>query len=807
MTRSLPVRLAALCSAIFALALSNLDAQALVRVMPLGDSITYGMGAGPAMIPGGYRDPLAHDYVALGDSFVFVGSDSTNTTPYLIATGQQNNEGHTGYRIDQIQSNIDAWQASAAPDMVLLHIGTNDILQNFNLGTGVGNDTSAAIARLTTLISTLYANNPSLKIVLSTLIPIQDARDLYVKNYNAALASTVVPNFTGQGRSIVLVDNYANFVNPDGSWISSLYADYAHPNATGYAAMATTYATVALPVVQGITFSSLSAAGVAGEDSAIQPNLVTAGQGTLASVTAPTGSISSAFPVSGLNDGSAATNANYTYYSVNDAANGATTMPDTVTFQLNTAVNTSGYDITSVQAISGWGDHNLGAQRFQLLLSRNNEEFVNYGTYTNANTVNGGDSSFLSTVSHSSGTLATHVTGVRFVFLNPDPANGDTVTGPSQAVSNGGTVIHELQVFGTASAILPPPPCILTAASSAGYTSQDTAITSNLLRQGQSTLSSVTAPTGSLPGNFSVTGLNDGSAAGTPNMTYYSVVDTNGGATTFPVTVTFALNTGVNTAGYDITSIQAISGWTDHSLGAQRFQLLLSLNNGTYTDYGTYRNADTVNGTGAAYLSTLTGASGTIAKNVTGIRFVFLNPDASNGVGSVGTSQAGGGSSGGTVIHELQAFGTPSTGTAPSYASWAGDTWHFTGDDALPDSDPNHNGISNLLEYALGGDPSGSTTGLGILPKFAVVSGTPAFSFTRYLDRTDIDLSVEVSDDLVTWTEIAHSTHGAAFASTVTGVTVSETGVGNARPVVISDLPVPNTPGPHTHFARLHVIQ
>jgi len=341
-----------------------------VRVMPLGDSITYGMGAGAAQIAGGYRDPLARAYVAQGKSFSFVGSDSTNSTAYLVSTDQQSNEGHTGYRIDQIQSLINAWQAGARPDVVLLHLGTNDILQNYILGSGVGNDTSSAIARLSTLISTLYSNNSSLEIVLSTLIPIQDivaagvGKDAYVKNFNGLLASSVIPNFQGQGRNIVLVDNYANFINPDGSWIASRYADYAHPNAIGYGTMATTFAAVALPVVDGIVFTAASSSRNNGEDQALATNLVTAGQSTLFSVTAPTGNSSSTFPVSGLNDGSVAANANYTYYSV---VGGTTNLPDAVTFELNTSVNTAGYDINNVQVIGGWGDHNLGRIAFSCI--------------------------------------------------------------------------------------------------------------------------------------------------------------------------------------------------------------------------------------------------------------------------------------------------------------------------------------------------------------------------------------------------------------------------------------------------------
>ncbi len=676
-----------------------------VRVMPLGDSITYGMGAGAGQIAGGYRDPLARAYVTQGKSFSLVGSDSTNSTAYLVATDQQYNEGHTGYRIDQIQALINSWQTGARPDVVLLHLGTNDILQNYNLGSGVGNDTSSAIARLGSLISTLYANNSSLKIVLSTLIPIQDiiasgvGKDAYVKNFNGLIASSIMPTFLGQGRNIVLVDNYANFVNPDGSWIGSRYADYAHPNAMGYGTMAATFAAVALPAADGIVFTAAASARNNGEDQTIATNLVRAGQSTLLSVTAPTGNSSATFPVAGLNDGSAAGNSNDTYYSV---LGGTTNLPDAVTFELDTSANTAGYDITHVQVISGWTDHSLGAHSFQLYLSANHQEYINYGTYTNAALVNAGYSSNLSNVGHTSGVLARNVTGVRYVFLNPDSSSGAGVVGALQAGSNGGTLIRELQVFGAASVIPPPSPYTFTAESAAGIAGKDAALAVNLLRAGQSTLSSVSAPPCALSGSFSLAGLNDGSAAGTANETYYSVTDFSNGSTPMPVTITFNLNTNIHHFGYDLSSVQAITGWGDHNLGAQRFQLLLARNNGAFEDCGTYTNAATVNGGNSSFLSTVTKASGVIASNVTAVRYIFLNPDMSNTAGSVGASQVV--SSGGTVIHELQAFGSPSASSL-AFNTWAAAA-NLAGANALPAADPDLDGCTNLQEFAFATNPS-----------------------------------------------------------------------------------------------------
>ena len=48
----------------------------------------------------------------------------------LYSNFDQNHEGHSGWTADQIQSNVTAWANLNKPDVVLLHIGTNDISLN-----------------------------------------------------------------------------------------------------------------------------------------------------------------------------------------------------------------------------------------------------------------------------------------------------------------------------------------------------------------------------------------------------------------------------------------------------------------------------------------------------------------------------------------------------------------------------------------------------------------------------------------------------------------------------------------------------
>jgi len=66
-----------------------------------------------------------------------------------------------------------------------------------------------------------------------------------------------------------------------------------------------------------------------------------------------------------------------------------------------------------------------------------------------------------------------------------------------------------------------------------------------------------------------------------------------------------------------------------------------------------------------------------------------------------------------------------------------------------PDADPDHDGLSNLAEYALGLDPVSSSDSRAL--KTGLVSGNWSFTYTRPADRADIIYRVEWSSDLRIW--------------------------------------------------------
>ena len=160
-----------------------------VRVMPLGDSITEG-----TQVPGGYRIGLWQRFSSAGYRVDFVGSQFNGPA----TLGDHDHEGHPGWRIDQIDASIVAWLQAYNPHTVLLHIGTNDILQNYNVST--------APSRLSTLIDHITATVPSAEVFVAQIIPLANsAQESLVRTFNAAIPG-IVASKVSAGKHVHLVD-------------------------------------------------------------------------------------------------------------------------------------------------------------------------------------------------------------------------------------------------------------------------------------------------------------------------------------------------------------------------------------------------------------------------------------------------------------------------------------------------------------------------------------------------------------------------------------------------------------------------
>jgi lysophospholipase L1-like esterase len=188
-----------------------------VRVMPLGDSITEG-----TQVPGGYRIGLWQRLSAAGYRVDFVGSQFNGPA----GLGDHDHEGHPGWRIDQIDASITGWLRTAGPRTVLLHIGTNDVLQNYNL--------PGAPGRLSTLIDHITAAVPAADVFVATIIPLASAsQEAAARTFNAAVPG-IVQGKVNSGKRVHLVDMHAALTTAD-------LTDGIHPTAGGYDKMAATW--------------------------------------------------------------------------------------------------------------------------------------------------------------------------------------------------------------------------------------------------------------------------------------------------------------------------------------------------------------------------------------------------------------------------------------------------------------------------------------------------------------------------------------------------------------------------------------
>ncbi|WP_119323119.1 RICIN domain-containing protein [Capsulimonas corticalis] len=124
-----------------------------LRLMAVGDSITAGYRSSTG---NGYRGPLWTELINQGDALDFVGSQRSGVM------FDPDNEGYFGDRIDQIAGLINGELALYQPNVVLLHIGTNDLGQNYQVST--------APNRLASLIDQILAADPGVTILVAQLI-------------------------------------------------------------------------------------------------------------------------------------------------------------------------------------------------------------------------------------------------------------------------------------------------------------------------------------------------------------------------------------------------------------------------------------------------------------------------------------------------------------------------------------------------------------------------------------------------------------------------------------------------------------
>lgn len=207
------------------------EAGAPCIVMPLGDSITDGVGSSAP--GGGYRVQLFHDAVQAHKALTFVGSATDPNGPGMVdgKTFPRNHEGHPGYTIDNsattsgISPLVDQSVATNHPQIILLMIGTNDL-----------SDLANAPARLAPLLDRIINDAPNALLVVAQINPTRDdGANSIIRTYNDAIAG-LVQTRAANGKHITTVDMYAA-ITAQTNYRTDLMSDFLHPNDAGYVIM------------------------------------------------------------------------------------------------------------------------------------------------------------------------------------------------------------------------------------------------------------------------------------------------------------------------------------------------------------------------------------------------------------------------------------------------------------------------------------------------------------------------------------------------------------------------------------------
>lgn len=163
-------------------------------------------------------------------------------------------------------------------------------------------------------------------------------------------------------------------------------------------------------------------------------------------------------------------------------------------------------------------------------------------------------------------------------------------------------------------------------------------------------------------------------------------------------------------------------------------------------------------------------------------------PEASDGIFIRTTSSA-------RIDNLRVTSAVPPVGTA--YDTWMAGFPTLTGNDALADADPDHDGVKNLLEFVLNGNPT--TSDPAIFPTSSVSGGNMVFTFQRRDDSEGlVNQTVQHGINLTTWTDVVI---GAVDGSSG-GATYVVTENGSSPDLITVTIP---TAGDAKKFARLLV--
>ena len=200
------------------------------RILPLGDSITFGDAYNPP------PDNLKHAYrnylwYKLNDYDYWVDYVGTRRSGWsVIPKFDPENEGHPGWTSFDISNITYNRLVRTQPDIILLHIGSND----FWIGDNRDDPSMSGVSKILNEVDRYEKNHRHhIKVIIATIID-RTYHPPFTDKYNSKLRSLIRKRIS-QGDDLVMVDMQygAHLV-----YNSTDFQDPTHPNDNGYKKMA-----------------------------------------------------------------------------------------------------------------------------------------------------------------------------------------------------------------------------------------------------------------------------------------------------------------------------------------------------------------------------------------------------------------------------------------------------------------------------------------------------------------------------------------------------------------------------------------
>ena len=229
--------------------------KSLIKIMCMGDSITYGH-----KMPGGYRKFLYHNLISKGYKIKMVGAKDNKIEKYYYNENnspeyfkyQDDNCGFSAFAIKAYGKRKGLYEIikknkclKLNPDIILLLIGTNNAMDNYNFNETIKDFISLMNYLLENInkdsiifVATIPDMDPNTKIVYTWFKNYRknnlDDNDVknnvnnYIKKYNNEIKK-IIEEYRNKNKNIRIED-----LNKEIKDIDNLFFDGVHPNNQGH---------------------------------------------------------------------------------------------------------------------------------------------------------------------------------------------------------------------------------------------------------------------------------------------------------------------------------------------------------------------------------------------------------------------------------------------------------------------------------------------------------------------------------------------------------------------------------------------